>query len=190
MNCLIIYSHPNPKSFNHAILEALTRALQECHHDVRVRDLYDMDFDPVLRPKDFELMDQQNVAADVQLEQDHVRWADVLIFIFPVWWNSLPAIARGYIDRVLSVGFAYSQDAKGLLPGKKVAVVATMNAPKAVCETTGVFNAMNITIGQSLASFCGMTLIAQKYFNSVASVSDADRQKMLDEIVLLAQEIK
>ncbi|MFA6378797.1 MAG: NAD(P)H-dependent oxidoreductase, partial [Candidatus Omnitrophota bacterium] len=120
---------------------------------------------------------------------DHVRWADTLVFIFPVWWNSLPAIARGYIDRVLSAGFAYTQDAQGLLTGKKVVVIATMNAPQAVCEKAGLFKAMDVTIGQSLAGFCGMTLLYQKYFNSVASVSDGERRKMLDEIVLLAGDI-
>jgi len=190
MNCLIVYSHPNPKSFNFAIRETLVQTLQKQGHDVRVRDLYAMKFDPILKPKDFSLMDKQQVAKDVQKEQDHVRWADALVFIFPVWWNSLPAIARGYIDRVLSVGFAYTQDAKGLLPGKKVLVIVTMNAPESVCEKTGIFKAMDMTIGQSLASFCGMTLIKQKYFNSVASVSDADRRKMLEDVVLLAQEIK
>jgi len=190
MNCLIIYSHPNPKSFNHAILEILTKALQEKKHEVRVRDLYAMKFDPILKPKDFQLMDKQDVAADVRIEQDHVRWADTLVFIFPVWWNSLPAIARGYIDRVLSVGFAYTQDAKGLLTGKKVLVIATMNAPSVVCEKTGILKAMDATIGQSLASFCGMTLTKQKYFNSVASVSDDDRRKMLHEVALLAADIQ
>jgi len=190
MNCLIVYSHPNPQSFNHAILETLAGALKAGKNDVRIRDLYGMNFDPILKAKDFQLMDKKSVAADVQVEQDHVRWADVLVFIFPVWWNSLPAIARGYVDRVLSVGFAYTQDAKGLLTGKKVLVIATMNAPQAVCEKKGILNAMDMTIGQSLASFCGMTLIKQQYFNSVASVSDADRRKMLDDIILLAQEIK
>jgi len=189
MNCLIIYSHPNPKSFNHAILETLTRALQSNKNEVRIRDLYAMKFDPVLKAKDFQLMNEKKAASDVLREQDYVRWADVLIFIFPVWWNSLPAIARGYIDRVLSVGFAYTQDAKGLLPGKKVLVIATMNAPQAACERMGVFKAMDMTIGQSLASFCDMTLVEQKYFNSVASVSDADRQKMLNEVILLAQKL-
>ncbi len=189
MNCLIIYSHPNPKSFNHAILETLRQALQGQGHEVRVRDLYAMKFDPVLKPKDFDLMARQRVARDVQREQDHVRWAETLIFIFPVWWNSLPAIARGYVDRVLSVGFAYSEDAKGLLPGKKVCVIATMNAPQVVCEKAGLFKAMDITIGQSLAGFCGMTLINQKYFNSVASVTDSERAKMLEEVISLASAI-
>jgi NAD(P)H dehydrogenase (quinone) len=190
MKCLIIYGHPNPKSFNHAILETLVQALQGLGHETRVRDLYAMKFDPVLKAKDFSLMAKQKVSRDVQKEQFHVRWAEVIVFIFPVWWNSLPAITRGYVDRVLSVGFAYSEDAKGLLPGKKVLVIATMNAPQVVCEKAGVLNAMDITIGQSLAGFCGMILIKQKYFNSVASVTDAERGKMLDEVMSLAKEIK
>jgi NAD(P)H dehydrogenase (quinone) len=189
MNCLIIYSHPNPKSFNHAILKTLEHALISQGHQVRVRDLYAMRFDPVLKAKDFQLMDQKKVANDVKKEQDHVRWAEILVFIFPVWWNSLPAIARGYVDRVLSVGFAYSENAKGLLPGKKVLVIATMNAPQSVCEKAGILRAMDLTIGQSLADFCSMKLIKQKYFNAVASSTDEQRREMLNEVALLTKEI-
>lgn len=187
MNYLIIYSHPNPKSFNHAIMETLQKTLFSRGHDVRVRDLYKVKFDPVLSAKDLQFFARQRVASDIKREQDHVRWADTLIFIFPVWWNSLPAIARGYVDRVLSVNFAYTETGKGLLQGKKVVTICTLNAPKEVCEKGGIFKAMNVAIGECLSSFCGMTLLGQKYFNSVASSSDAERQRMLDEVAELGQ---
>ncbi len=181
MKYLIIYSHPNPKSFNYAIQEVLRETLVKQGEEVRVRDLYALGFDPVLKAYDFELLEKGAVAEDVRREQEHVRWADVIIFVFPVWWNSLPAIARGYIDRVFSVGFAYNEKMQGLLPDKKVMVICTMNAPKEISEQSGALKAMNFTIGQSLADFCGMTLIDQKYFHSVALVSDDERKLMLQE---------
>ncbi|MDP8266887.1 MAG: NAD(P)H-dependent oxidoreductase [Candidatus Aceula meridiana] len=189
MNHLIIYSHPNSKSFNCAIRETLKDALEQKGHEVRVRDLYAIGFDPVLSAKDFEVLEKGGVLDDVKVEQDHVRWADVVTFVFPVWWNSLPAIARGYIDRVFSVGFAYTEKMEGLLPEKKVLVICTLNAPKDVSEKTGAFKAMDFTIGQSLADFCGMAFLKQKYFNSVASVSDQERKDMLKEVEQLAGEI-
>lgn len=189
MNCLIIYSHPNPKSFNHAIKETLKHALETQGHEVRVRDLYALKFDPVLKAKDFELMNKKRVAGDVKKEQDHVSWANVLFFIFPVWWDSMPAITRGYLDRVFSTNFAYTEDAKGLLKGKKVAIICTFGAPKNVCENTGVFKAMDITVGECLASFCGMTLIESRYLTSVPSVSDAERKKMLEDIISFTKKI-
>ncbi len=190
MKHLIIYSHPNPKSFNHAILETFSDGLREAGHDVEIRDLYETGFNPVLSVQDFELMNQKAYALDVSEEHEFVRWADVVTFIFPVWWNSTPAITRGYVDRVFSVGFAYDEKAKGLLMGKKVLVICTLNAPAVVSEKTGAFTAMNFTIGQSLADFCAMTLIDQKYFSSVASASDDDRKAMLKEVSEMASEIE
>lgn len=189
MNCLIIYSHPNPESFNHAIKETLKGALTANGHQVRVRDLYAMKFNPVLSVKDFQLMAQKNVASDVKKEQESVAWADAVFFIFPVWWDSMPAITRGYLDRVFSVNFAYTEDAKGLLGGKKVAIICTFGAPKSVCEVTGVFKAMDVTVGECLAGFCGMTLLESRYLTSVTSVSDSERKKMLEDIKILVQKI-
>lgn len=189
MNCLIIYSHPNPKSFNHAIKETLKDALAASGHDVRIRDLYAIKFDPVLSATDFELMAQKKVAPDVKKEQEHVAWADAVFFIFPVWWDSMPAITRGYLDRVFSVNFAYTKDSKGLLAGKKTAVICTFGAPKSVCEATGVFKAMDVTVGECLAGFCAMTLVESRYLTSVTSVTDTERKKMLEDIKVLAQKI-
>ena len=189
MNCLIIYSHPNPKSFNHAIKETLKKTFESQKHAVCVRDLYAMKFNPVLSSKDFELMSKNKVAGDVKKEQGHVSWADVIFFVFPVWWDSFPAIARGYLDRVFSTNFAYTHDGKGLLKGKKVAIICTFGAPKNVCESMGVFKAMDVTIGECLAGFCGMTLIESRYLNSIPSITDAERQKMLDEISSFAKKI-
>lgn len=190
MNHLIIYSHPNPKSFNRAIVDTFVDALESQGHKTQVRDLYAMNFDPVLKAQDFELMEKGLFSDDVKKEQKHVNWADIITFIFPIWWNSLPAIARGYIDRVFSVGFAYTEDMKGLLPDKKVLVLCTLNAPKEVSEKTGAFKSMTFAIGESLSSFCGMKLIKQEYFSSVASVSDEERKKMLETVKTIAQEIE
>ncbi|MDP8264215.1 MAG: NAD(P)H-dependent oxidoreductase [Candidatus Aceula lacicola] len=190
MKHLIIYSHPNSKSFNYAIVKSFSKTLEEEGHEVKIRDLYSMGFDPVLSANDFELMNQGTYSQDVLKEQEFVRGADVITFIFPIWWNSFPAITRGYVDRVFSVGFAYTEDMKGLLPEKKILVVCTLNAPEHVSEKTGAFNAMDFTLGQSLANFCGMTLIGQKYFSSVVSVSDDERKQMLEDVKKIAKEIK
>ncbi|MFH1018492.1 MAG: NAD(P)H-dependent oxidoreductase, partial [Pseudomonadota bacterium] len=107
MNHLIIYSHPNPKSFNHAILEEFSGALRDAGHEVRVRDLYAIGFKPVLQGSDLEQAGKRPPAEDICAEQAHISWADVITFIFPLWWAGMPAIAKGYLDRVFSEGFAY-----------------------------------------------------------------------------------
>ena len=114
MKHLIIYTHPNPASFNHAIKETLARVLKEKGHEVRVRDLYALGFDPVLKASDFETFLAGKVPVDIAVEQEHIRWAEQLTFLYPIWWGRMPSIAGGYIDRVLSKGFAYDYTVTGL----------------------------------------------------------------------------
>ncbi|HQB94315.1 MAG TPA: NAD(P)H-dependent oxidoreductase [Candidatus Omnitrophota bacterium] len=189
MNYLIVYSHPNPASFNHAIKETVVKALKDKGKNVRVRDVYSMRFDPVLKADDFETFQQERTPRDIEIEQEHVRWADVLIFIYPVWWAGMPAIARGYIDRVFSIGFAYEntpEGPKGLLTGKKVYVFNTMGAPVAAYEQSGIFKAIELLTDQETFRFCGLEVLGHKYFGSVTTVTDDDRKAMLGEVERVA----
>ncbi|HOE68525.1 MAG TPA: NAD(P)H-dependent oxidoreductase [Candidatus Omnitrophota bacterium] len=189
MNYLIVYSHPNPASFNHAIKETVVKALKGKGKNVRVRDVYSMRFDPVLKADDFETFQQERTPRDIEIEQEHVRWADVLIFIYPVWWAGMPAIARGYIDRVFSIGFAYEntpEGPKGLLTGKKVYVFNTMGAPVAAYEQSGIFKAIELLTDQETFRFCGLEVLGHKYFGSVTTVTDDDRKAMLGEVERVA----
>lgn len=192
MKHLIIYSHPNPESFNHAILETFTAGLRKKGHEVRVRDLYELGFDPVLSASDFELLGKGLASADVKREQDEVRWADFITFIFPCWWAAMPAITRGYIDRVFSSGFAYIDDEKGLrglLGGKKAFYFCTLGAPSEVYEKFGIFKSMAQTIDESIFKFCGLALVGSKYFGSVPKVTQAQRKAMLEEVRKIAETI-
>lgn len=190
MNHLIIYSHPNPASFNHALLEVLERTLRGKGHDVRVRDLYQLAFDPVLSGQDLKaLQDGTKIASSVLTEQEHVRWADQLTFIYPIWWTRMPAITCGYIDRVFSKGFAYDYGPTGLqklLTGKKAYLVSTFGAPLSAVESSGAMAAMNKINEQETFQFCGIELIGHQYFGSVPTVTDGERKKMLEEITRIA----
>ncbi|HPW64578.1 MAG TPA: NAD(P)H-dependent oxidoreductase [Candidatus Omnitrophota bacterium] len=193
MNYLIVYSHPNPASFNHAIKETVVKALKGKGKNVRVRDVYSMRFDPVLKADDFETFQQERTPRDIEIEQEHVRWADVLIFIYPVWWAGMPAIARGYIDRVFSIGFAYEntpEGPKGLLTGKKVYVFNTMGAPVAAYEQSGIFKAIELLTDQETFRFCGLEVLGHKYFGSVTTVTDDDRKAMLGEVERVAASLE
>lgn len=189
MNHLVIYSHPNPASFNHAIKETVVRVLKDKGKNIRVRDLYALRFDPVLRATDFETFLQNRTPRDIEIEQEHVRWADMLTFIYPVWWGRMPCITCGYIDRVFSKGFAYDYDAngpKGLLPGKKVFAISTMGAPLAVAESSGGIKSMEQIIDNETFRFCAMEMVGHKYFGSVTTVTDEDRKAMLVEVEKIA----
>jgi NAD(P)H dehydrogenase (quinone) len=189
MNHLIVYSHPNPRSFNHAILETFTEALRGRGDEVRVRDLYAMRFDAVLSASDFTAMAEKRVADDVREEQRHVAWADVLTFVFPLWWAGMPAIAKGYMDRVFSDGFAYRFDEKGhqrLLSSKRVLTITTLGDSEENYRSKGFFAAMDRLADGITFDFSGLRPVGHRYFGSVPFVGDEARTKMLAEVRDLA----
>lgn len=189
MNHLIVYSHPNSESFNHAICEFFKEALIEQGHEVKVRDLYAMNFNTVLGADDLAMAQSKRYADDVVAEQEFVRWADVLTMICPIWWGGLTANLRGYIDRVFSLGFAYDFGANGLeklLTGKKLVLINTMGAPYEVYEKTGMLKSINQTLDECMADFTGIEPVAHKYFGSVVTCSQEERLAMLKEVEELA----
>ena len=191
MKYLIVYAHPNPGSFNHAILETISDELKKKKREVKVRDLYKIGFDPVLSAKDLSAIQDCAVPSDIKREQNYIRKADTLVFVFPIWWSAMPAMLKGYIDRVFSLKFAYDiteTDVVGLLKGKKVFLVSTTGASKEDYEKMGAFRMMNMAMDMAIFQFSGIEVIGHKYFSSVPYVSQQDRKKMLKELKLLVKE--
>jgi NAD(P)H dehydrogenase (quinone) len=190
MNHLVIYAHPNPKSFNHAILETYIQELRKNHHEVRIRDLYSFLFDPVLQGAEL-ASGGKRLSVDIIEEQKHVVWAHTLTFIFPLWWGGMPALAKGYLDRVFTEGFAYSFNEKGLnrlLKEKKVLTITTLGDQKKIYEDKGFIQAMNLLWNGIAFDFSGLEVIGNIYFGSVPWVSEEDRKKMLEEVKQIAQQ--
>jgi NAD(P)H dehydrogenase (quinone) len=102
MKHLIIYAHPNANSLNGQLKNILVEHLEQNSHELVVRDLYQLNFDPVLSLEDMAGQRAGIVADDVKQEQEYITWADCITFIHPIWWTGLPAIMKGYIDRVFS----------------------------------------------------------------------------------------
>jgi NAD(P)H dehydrogenase (quinone) len=191
MKYLIVYAHPNTRSFNHAILETISGELKKKKKDFMVRDLYKMGFDPVLSAKDLQAIQDGAVPKEIKREQKFVSDADTLIFIFPIWWSAMPAMLKGYIDRVFSLKFAYDiteTDVVGLLKGKKVFLVSTTGASKEDYQKMGAFKMMNMAMDTAIFQFSGMKVIGHKYFSSVPYVSQQERKKMLQELKMLVKE--
>jgi NAD(P)H dehydrogenase (quinone) len=123
MKVLLVFAHPEPRSLNGALRDVAIRELQSQGHAVRVSDLYAgrwksqvdrADFpalarDTRLKPASAsgEAFAAKALTEDVRAEQDKLLWADALILQFPLWWFSMPAILKGWIDRVFAYGLAY-----------------------------------------------------------------------------------
>ena len=192
MNHLIVFAHPNQKSFGKGIVDAAVKASEEKGANVEVRDLYAIGFDPVLKPSDFEALQNGKVLEDVETEQKYIKWADVITFIYPVWWVSQPGILKGYIDRVFSAGFAYEYvdgQSHGLLSGKKGVIFATTGTPNEVYEASGMHHSMEQITGQGIFNFCGVEEVKHTFYGSFPYVTDETRKGYLKEVADIVKDV-
>lgn len=152
MNILIVFAHPEPRSLAASLRDVAIAALEAAGHTVRVSDLYAMGWKPHLDRADFPALatDERlrvaaasgaafaagDLSADVMAEQEKLLWADGVILQFPLWWYAMPAILKGWVDRVYSYGFAYGvgehsdrhwgdRFGEGRLVGKRAMLIVT-----------------------------------------------------------------
>lgn len=193
MKVLTIFSHPNPDSFNGAVLNTTKEALTGRGHEVKVRDLNKLGWNPVLSTGDLAKLYSGTVPADIAAEQAEVSWADVLVFIYPIWWFERPAILKGWFDKVFSHGFAYQQSKEGmiegLLKGKRALVITTSGANEDNMKQNGVLDAINTCMIHGTLGFSGIQDIIYENLYAVPSVSDEERKGMLERVKSLCEKI-
>src|SRR5580692_9686252 len=133
MQHLIVVAHPLEDSITMKLARAFASELQLLGHSQKIHDLYRMSFNPVMGAHELEPHSIGHSAdADVARAQKDVRAADVLTMIYPLWWATMPAMMKGYIDRVFARGFAYEAAGgrnRGLLPGKRCVLMTLSGAP-------------------------------------------------------------
>ncbi|HUU76224.1 MAG TPA: NAD(P)H-dependent oxidoreductase [Methanoregulaceae archaeon] len=183
MKILYIYAHPEPKSFNGALKDTAMVALSEMKHFVKVSNLYALKFKAVLDQNDFRIrgdtsafnpafeqihgVETGSLAPDIQEEIEKIVWADLLIFQFPVWWSYMPAILKGWIDRVFVQGFVVDIGAgkvyeNGLLKGKKAMIVATTGSSLEMYSSGGVHGNLEDQISiitHNIFEFTGLSVL-------------------------------
>lgn len=151
MNVLIVYAHPEPQSLNGSLKDFSVQRLEAAGHAVQVSDLYVMQWKATLDANDSTAqsgdrfnpsLDSQQAFAqglqskDIELEQEKLLWADTVILQFPLWWFSMPAILKGWVERVYAYGFAYGvgehsdvrwgdRYGEGTLAGKRAMLIVT-----------------------------------------------------------------
>lgn len=137
MRVLILLAHPQPGSFNHAIADAVGKALTGAGHQVDLCDLCAEGFDPLFTPA--ELKRDGALPSGLAAEIERLKAADALVVVHPNWWGQAPAILKGWLDRVLRVGETYrfgtNETGEGvmipLIKARKALVFTTSNTPKA-----------------------------------------------------------
>lgn len=195
MKVFYIYAHPEPKSFNAALKDTALAALPEKGHEVKLSDLYAMKFNPVLTASDFP--ERKNpeffnafleaikaaktgaFAPDIKEEMEKVKWADLIIFQFPIYFTSMPAVMKGWIDRVLAPGFGFnpitnSAYETGLFKGKSAMLVATCGSPKEMYSEGGAHGDLNKhleSITHCVFEFMGMKVLPSCIIYEASSMS-------------------
>ncbi|NME71036.1 NAD(P)H-dependent oxidoreductase [Flammeovirga aprica] len=151
MNVLIIYAHPSQKSFTYQIFNRLLEGLKKAKHTIEISDLYQMNFQSNMSEEEYEREGLANtdlpIPDDVLKEHAKIEKADCIIFLYPLWWSDVPAILKGWFDRVYSVGYAYGYDKDG----NKIQAMKQIPLGLSVC-TAGHSNAYlhEIGIAQSM----------------------------------------
>lgn len=180
MNILVIYAHPQNKNcFNHELSQTVKKSADKNGHMIEIRDLYHLEFNPVLSQKE---LVEPLASSDVVLEQEFIRQADMLVFIYPLWWGGMPAIMHGYLDRVFSYGFAYtsgSNGSVGLLTDKRVVVINTIGSSLQQYQQNGMIDALEIISNAGIFNFCGTSVEKFFHFAGISSVGGEERAQML-----------
>lgn len=128
---LIINGHPDKESFNYALSKSYKLGTKKSNTEVKLINIRELNFNPNL---EFGYRKRTELEPDLLEAQNKLKWADHLVWIYPVWWGSLPAIMKGFIDRVLLPGFAFKKRANSLwsdkcLTNKTARIICTLDQP-------------------------------------------------------------
>ncbi|HET7627784.1 MAG TPA: NAD(P)H-dependent oxidoreductase [Bacillales bacterium] len=189
MRHLVLYAHPTRESFNGAILQTYINALKERGHEIDIRDVYRLDFDPKLTWEAYRGQLAGNYDRFVKEEWRFWARADAVTLIFPLWWGGLPALAKGYLDRVLAYGLAYQLDGEEPIPllgGKQSALIYTSGTPKELFDETGMSASIRQTLEEAVFQFCGMETAGVLHFGNAVLATSEEHNHMLQEVKAFA----
>ena len=222
MKVFIVHAHHEPNSFNAALTNAAQRALTSIGHEVKISDLYAMKFDPVSDRRNFttvknpDYLKQQmeemyasevnGFAPDIQGEIKKVEWCDLMIWQFPLWWFSVPAILKGWVDRVFAMGLAYGQGRayeKGVFRGKRAMLsVTTGGAEEAFAEKSdpprifheghgfhGDIYGILRPLQRGILRFTGFDVLRPHIVYGPVRLTDEQRRQYLDAYVTRLRDI-
>lgn len=185
MRHLIIYAHPNENSLNSRLLQTVIESLDKEHHDIQIRDLNKIGFNPVFSMEDMQRQFAGQISDDIKTEQEYISRADQITFIYPIWWTGMPAIMKGYIDRVFSYGFAYRYDQgvqKGLLKGKKAVIINTHGKSHEEYERMGMDKALTLTSDNGIFLYSGFEIVQHFFFDRADKVSPEEVEIWKEQI--------
>lgn len=186
---LVIIGHPNPDSYGAALAQRYVQGAKQQGAEVKVLNLAHLNFDPNLHTG---FGGEQPLEPDLLHAQELLTWCDHICIVTPTWWSSMPAILKGFIDRVFLPGFAF-QYRKGspfpqqLLKGRTARLILTTDSPPFLLKYVMGDSTARI-LGRGVLSFCGVRPVRVGRFGPVRGSSAEQREKWLEQIFNLAQQ--
>lgn len=202
MNVLIVYWHPEPNSFNGAMFRRAIESFETAGHEVKTSDLHEMNFNPVSGRHNFsdvndaEFFKQQleemhasetgTFSSEIEAEIKKLEWSDLVIFQFPLWWFGMPAMLKGWVDRVFAMGRVYGGGRfyeNGVFKGKKAMLSVTMGGPQDLYVKdgwNGDLDAILRPIHRGVFEFTGFSVLEPQKVFGPARMSQEERSDELE----------
>ncbi|MUG87775.1 flavodoxin family protein [Paenibacillus timonensis] len=184
MNVLVINGHPNPESYCTALAGAYRdAAASQASAKVREIDLSRSAFDLILK---YGYRQRTELEDELREAQELIRWADHLVFVYPTWWGTMPAVLKGFFDRVFLPGFAYKHQPNSLLwdkllKGKTAHLIVTMDTPSWY-NRWFYKRAGHRVMRNNILGYCGIKTVRITEFNRVSSSQESTRLKWLEKV--------
>ncbi|RAI44734.1 NAD(P)H-dependent oxidoreductase [Rhodoplanes roseus] len=201
MHVLLVYANPEPTSFTAALTTTAAEALRGVGHSVEISDLYAEGFNPVAGRHDFvETADATRFhyqteqghahaagtfAPDIVREQQRFLRADLVVWLYPIWWGNVPAILKGWFDRVLAFGFAYADGKRfdsGFFPDKKGILCLTSGGTRERFSRDGVYGELDQVlwpVQRLVVEYLGMQALEPFVAYAAPRVDQAAREAYL-----------
>lgn len=201
MNILIVHAHPESLSFTSSLKNTAKQLLEKNGHFVEISDLYEMNFNPVASKHDFENLNeheyfnyaleqrnafkQNTLSPDIQVEIEKVQRADLVLFTFPLYWTSVPAILKGWIDRVFISGLFYGGKRfynHGGMVGKKAMLCLTLGGRDHMFGEGSVHGSIEqylSSIHRGSLAYTGFEVLPPFIAYHVPYITDEEREKIL-----------
>jgi len=189
MKINVVYAHPASDSYQASLHRRVVQVLKARGDDVVDFDLYEMKFDPAMQSEEWRgHSDLSPTPADLQVYVDALKWAEACVFCFPTWWSGMPAVLKGYFDRVWRPGVAFEvpQDGSLIKPAllniRRMGVITTCGSPWWYTRLYMQDPGRKVLL-RGLKTMCGRTekhLYLSKY--SVESISDHARESFARKV--------
>lgn len=190
---LVVLGHPSPGSFNAALAAAYVEKARSLHHSAELRDLYALSFDPLLKESERMADGAASASSDIEAEIRLLKQCDVLTFVYPLWFGMPPAIIKGYIDRVLGMGFRVDdlkKSGESVLRGKRLAVITTSGSKRTWLEEHGMWVSLRQSFDEYLKTVFGFTACDHYHAGSIGDdLSPTEAKQVLFEVGEFARSV-